>query len=371
MILKKLRALWPFPKGRRFVLDDYRFNLSSIDGDIHEWLDRFPVTVQNLEIYSALAELFRRRGEFDKAIAIHQAIESQQSDTTARSAVRLELAQDYYAAGVLGQAEALLVEALDGADEALSHQAFRLWLSILESEQDWRRAVDLVNQYGIPGSGGLRLANLYCEYIEQVRREKPNSALLRFIKPVRKLNVSRRVELLAAELYAAEDMIRDAIQCYRDILIRDPRRCELVLDLLFRLSTLDHSLRAMLRFLDELYQRHPSVRLLETQLSIYQRLEEEPPEPIARLLVHQGREGRSIPLLTYWRQQQPDEVQAALDELNGTLTRNSLQETDDYVCVECGFYTEKMVWQCPQCGSWETLFSRYELEIERSLKKVT
>lgn len=358
-------------KGRRFLLDEYHFDMATFEGDVSEWLDEFPINERNVEIYFALAELFRRRGEFDKAVSIHEAISKANLTEHSYSEITLEIAQDYYAAGMLGHAEEVLVEALEHADEEISRQAFRLWLAILESEQDWERAVHLVEEYGIPGSGGLRLANFYCEYIEQLRREKSSSQLQKMLRKPLKLEVSARAAMLSAELLTQTNALPDAIQAYRDILQRDPRRANLVLKPLHHLSELDDSTDAFCRFLVQLYVRHPSVRVLEMLIDCNSRYKFELPANIREALNEQVKRGESNIVFRHWMSHQNNEVQRALEPLVESFLEHSLEHTDEHVCLECGFHSEKMVWQCPQCSSWETLYSRYELKIEQQLKKVT
>jgi lipopolysaccharide biosynthesis regulator YciM len=281
------------------------------------------------------------------------------------------VAQDYYAAGVLGHAEEVLVKALEDADDQISRQAFRLWLAILESEQDWERAVTLVEQYGMPGSGGLRLANLYSEYVVSQWRERPKSELLKVLKKARRLDVSSRVELLIAELLNDQGSWEEAIQVYRNVLLSDPRRVNLVLPTLKHLSIANATHDELIRFLIKLYRRHPSVRILEVLLEIYNLEGIELPTELETAVAHQVRAGDSTIVLKCWRRKQPQQAQQTLDEIMPALQQHSLSNIDDNVCMECGFHSEKMVWLCPQCESWETMYSRYELRIEQQIKKAT
>lgn len=358
-------------RSRRFMLDRYHFDLTSFDGDVSDWLTRFPVNEDNIEIYFGLAELFRRRGEFDKAVSVHEAILSAGVSGFSTSEISLEIAQDYYAAGVLSHAEDVLVKALDHADDEISNRAFRLWLSILESEQEWARAVELVEQYGIPGSGGLRLANLYCEYVEQERRQAPNHKLVRILRKAQRLGVSARVEIISAELSTESNRLSDAIQSYRELLLRDPRRVNLVLSPLKHLTLVKGSTAQLSSFLQQLYQRHPSARILETLLELSPVMVEPLPADMVEAIEQQVQQGDSYEILEYWLKQQSAEVRDSVTPLLDALKQRSLSISDDHVCIECGFYSEKMVWQCPQCEAWETLFSRYELKIEQQVKKVS
>ena len=355
--------------GRRYLLDQYHFDLTSFDGDVGEWLSLFPVSESNIEIYLALGELFRRQGEFDKAVSVHEAIIDAEVYGFSRSELELEIAQDYYAAGVLSHAEDVLARAVESADDRQAARAFRLWLTILESEQEWQRAVELVEAHGLPGSGGLRLANLYCEYVEQLRRNKSSQALLKLLKKARKFRVSSRAELLAAELLTERHRHNAAIQIYRNLLQRDAKRVDRVLPLLERLSVVTDTMDEYLRFLRYLYHLHPSVRIFERLVAGTLDQQETLPEEFHDRLIQLASTGHSYYLTELWVERFSTVSLDDIKVLLPVLSKHSLALADEYVCVECGFSSDQNVWQCPQCLSWETLYSRYELKIAQDLTK--
>jgi lipopolysaccharide biosynthesis regulator YciM len=356
--------------GRRFILGDYHFDLTSFEGDVADWLSKFPISTVNVEIYLALAELFRRRGEFDRAVSVHEAIAKAELTGHSPSELSLEIAQDYYAAGVLGHAEEVLMRALDGADETHSRQAFRLWLAILESEQDWQRAVELVEQYGLPGSGGVRLVNLYCEHVLQIQATQPPAQVQKVLKKARKLAMGSRVDLLSAEIAATEQRLSTAIRHYKRLIRNDPRRVHLALAPLQQLVQQEGHEAALLSFLQRLYPVHPSVRILEAIVELHQSSGAALTPKWQQLVQQQVMSGDSYPLTLYWLGQEQPLPAKVMEVLSPALQRQSLAESDVHQCTECGFQSERMRWQCPQCESWETLCSRYESKIVQDQKKV-
>ena len=356
--------------GRRFILGDYHFDLTSFEGDVADWLNKFPISAANVEIYLALAELFRRRGEFDKAVSVHEAIAEAEIAGHSSAELSLEIAQDYYAAGVLGHAEEVLRRALVDADEDHSRQAFRLWLAILESEQDWHRAVELVEQYGLPGSGGVRLVNLYCEYVLQVQTTLAPALVQKVLKKARKLAVGSRVDLLGAQIATEEQRFADAIRSYKRLLRNDPRRVHLALSPLLALVQREGQQASLLTFLQRLYPDHPSVRILEAIVELHQSSGTALTPKWQKQLELQVMSGDSYPLTLYWLNQQQPLSASVMAVLSPALQRQSLAESDVHQCTECGFQSEPMRWQCPQCESWETLCSRYESKIVQDQKKV-
>lgn len=355
--------------GRRYLLDQYHFDLTSFHGDVSAWLASFPVCEANIEIYLALGELFRRQGEFDKAVAVHEAVINADVNGFSRAELELEVAHDYYAAGVLSHAEDVLIKTLDSADEIQAARAFRLWLAILESEQEWQRAVNLVEEHGVPGSGGVRLANLYCENIELKRRDKNSVVLLKELKKARKLGVSARAELLAAELLTESNRYAEAIQVYRDLMKRDAKRVDRILPLLERLSVVSGTADAFQRFLQQMLQLHPSIRIFERLVAGILKVQDELPETILSQLEMYAGTGDSYYLTELWIRKYSKVSIDDIGVLLPLLKQRSLINIDKYVCIDCGYYSDKNVWQCPQCLSWETLYSKYELKINRESEK--
>lgn len=356
-------------KTRRYMLDSYQFDLTSFRGDVTDWLNKFPISDSNSEVYFALAELFRRRGEFDKAVTVHQAIAAAELTTYSSSEIELEVAQDYYAAGLLGHAEEVLIKALEDADDHVSRQAFRLWLAILESEQDWHGAVQLVERYGVSGSGGLRLVNLYCEYAKDQLQEDQIADAHKTLRKARKLQRGSRSELMLAELATQQNKIVDAVNHYKDLLERDPKRVELVLSPLKQLSLMYGNGSYLLSFLERLYKRHPSIRILEAILEIYEKDGVDIPEQWREQFELQVKTGLSYKIVEHWLTVNNVLNEENLVMLKPALQQASLIQNDIYRCTSCGFNSDQMVWRCPQCKSWETVYSDYELKIAADVNK--
>lgn len=353
-------------RSKRFLLDQNHFELTSFQGDVSEWMQKYPISEENAEIHLALAELFRRRGEFDKAVAVHEAIASANLANFKQEELLLEMAQDYYAAGILGHAEVLLEKVLQTADNEHSKIAFRLWLSILEREQEWGKAIALVEQFGQPGSGGIRLVNLYCEYALELKSLGDITALTKVLKKARKLTLGVRASLMSAELATAQNRLKESIKFYRDVLIRDPLRSDLVLPSLKHLSHMTKTQTALSDFLKGLYQAQPSVRLLEALIEL--NIDMNTDYWHAEIERH-AQQGRSKKVFDHWL--------AGVGQLNGQakyvigelVQSRSLMRFDRQKCYQCGFQTDQLIWQCPQCDGWETLYSRYELKIARQITK--
>src|SRR5258705_1787546 len=144
-------------KGLNFLLNEQP------DQAIEAFIEVVKVDPQTIELHFALGSLFRRRGEVERAIRMHQNL-VERSDLAAgeRSHALFELAQDYFKAGLLDRAEELLLK-LEGSPYA--EGALRLLLEIYEQEKEWLRAIAIAEKLEtVAGrSHQKEIANFYCE----------------------------------------------------------------------------------------------------------------------------------------------------------------------------------------------------------------
>lgn len=363
-MLNAVKTLWrrfvvPFNGKPRFRLDPFEPLSPQPDRELDVLLDRLPVTADTLETHLALAELFRKRGQTDRAIRVHETLLEADLDREECNRVRVELAQDYFSAGFLGRVESVLEEMILGDGERYSAQAFRLWLTVLEREHEWTKAIALVRKYGDPGSGNVRLANLYCERAHQQKTSGDESGARSSLKEARKLSNSTRTFIVSAEVETSLGHYHRAIRLLKEALNRDPRRIDVVLPALKTLARLTGGEAALKRYLEELYQRHPSHRVLEALLDLVG-----PNDPKASIwqaeLEGIVNSGASFGLMQRWLEQREDIGERARAVLVESLQRLKLRLSDVYQCGHCGFESDAMLWFCPQCERWETAYSRHE-----------
>ncbi|MEE2804883.1 MAG: lipopolysaccharide assembly protein LapB, partial [Pseudomonadota bacterium] len=97
-----------------------------------------------VDVQLALGTLFRRRGELERATAVHQNLVARDGlESEYRAQALFELAQDYYKAGLLDRAENYLLD-VKGPHE-LEESANHLLLQIYDQEKEWDRALTVAN----------------------------------------------------------------------------------------------------------------------------------------------------------------------------------------------------------------------------------
>src|SRR5689334_10743559 len=144
-------------KGLNFLLNEQP------DKAIEAFIEVVKVDPQTIELHFALGSLFRRRGEVERAIRMHQNL-VERADLAAEQRVHAlyELAQDYFKAGLLDRAEELFLK-LEGS--AHGEEALRFLLEIYEQEKEWTRAIGIAEKLeAVTGrSHQKEIANFYCE----------------------------------------------------------------------------------------------------------------------------------------------------------------------------------------------------------------
>src|SRR5512140_859958 len=138
-LLRESRALpLTYFRGLNFLLNEQP------DKAIESFIEVVKVDPQTIDLHFALGSLFRRQGEFDRAIRMHQNL-LDRPDLAAdkREATIFELAQDFHRAGLLDRAEELFTK-LEGTQ--FEHASLGFLLSIYEQEKDWPKAITVTRR---------------------------------------------------------------------------------------------------------------------------------------------------------------------------------------------------------------------------------
>ena len=121
-------------RGLNFLLNEQP------DKAIESFIEVVKVDPQTVDLHFALGSLFRRQGEIDRAIRMHQnLLDRPDLPPDKRRAAEFELAQDFHRAGLLDRAEELFTQAVDGSP--FEHASHGFLLSIYEQEKDWPKAI--------------------------------------------------------------------------------------------------------------------------------------------------------------------------------------------------------------------------------------
>ena len=304
----------------------------------------------------ALGNLFRRRGEVDKAIRFHRHIIGRSNLTEQhRTQALLELGEDYMRAGLLDRAEKLFSElAVDGR---YSEVAIRNLLSIYQQEKDWTNAISQARKLG-----GIRdidtsalIAQFYCELADQaINADDPDNARSQLALARSHHRECVRAWLLDAELDLAVRQWASASSKYQHACELDPDICVLVVDDIARCFVEQGRDIDLLQWLERLIALGSTLVPVLTYAEI--RADSDPAGAIQFLLEHlqQRPTARGLYQLLELMHRHGHRIDEISPELLRNLMHRLLADQPRFRCRQCGFSGHTWHWQCPSCREWET-----------------
>jgi len=314
---------------------------------------------ETTELHFALGSLFRRRGETERAIRIHQHLVAR-SDLRKRDRnhAAYELGRDFLRAGMLDRAEASLNQVGEGGFNVPAKFAL---LEMYQIEKDWRKAIIAANELQPIENKNYQeqIAHFYCELaLEAIRRkdfqsaeEAVNQSLATVQSHIRAITIKGELMMLAGRpkeainvwseieqyhssylhlvaekwMLAHTEMGQEIIGLQRlKVQLKGQAKGEL-LDVVYRHSLKLEGTVAAEQLMSEIMLTDPSL------VAMTKRLE-------SQWLLAKEADDETLAI----------DIKASLDLLKlrtGTLVR--------YTCSSCGFRARRFYWQCPGCNHWD------------------
>jgi lipopolysaccharide biosynthesis regulator YciM len=318
-------------------------------------IDAFIEAVQNdpdtTELHFALGNLFRRRGELERAVRVHQhLLDRSDLKTGDRDRAQSALAKDFMKAGLFDRAEAAW-RALEGT--AFDSEARQALLDLYERSRDWERAAAVARQLEQQGAGSYasRIAHYECEMAEAAdARGQPAEALAALGRARAAAPQAPRPWLLAGQRLLKQGDTAGALQAWDTLRAQHPASFMLVADAyaqaagaLGRSAQAHAALTAALADLPAVEIVQALDRLEGTDTS--QRL----PRLLSQLQHHPSLSAVQL-LLALPPEDWTSEAWAALR----VAVKRSVAPLQRYRCAACGFEAQHYFWQCPGCLSWDS-----------------
>ena len=322
------------------------------DKAIEAFIEVVKVDPETIELHFALGSLFRRRGEYDRAIRMHQNLLERPDLADDQKMIALaELGQDYLKAGILDRAEEVFSK-LEKSPQAPA--ARRHLLEIYEQEKDWPRAIEMTRQVE---SDPRDLAQYYCELAaSEAAQSRPDVARQHLEAALDANRKCVRASLQLGDLEREAGRLENAVEHWKRIESQNPSYIALVAQRLLEayrdLGRDEDGLRLLAGYLE----RYPSLDLLDTVFQ--QTLELKGHEQAYTLVRDELR--RNPTLLGLDRLLEAQIIAAASPdkrrdlELVRNLVHGHTRRLARYRCETCGFKARQFHWHCPGCGGWET-----------------
>jgi lipopolysaccharide biosynthesis regulator YciM len=336
-------------RGLNYLLNEQQ------DKAIEVFLKLAEINRDTVETHLALGNLFRRRGEVDRAIRVHQHLIARPNLSQEEKTVALlELGEDYMRAGLLDRAETLFTDLV--AMDALAPSALRHLIGIYQHERDWNKAIEHAQRLEqVTGeSQGATIAQFHCELADQARAQgNRTDARAHVAQAFQAEPQCVRASMIEGHIEAADGNLDGAILAFERVADLDVDYVPEILSPLLDCYARAQRMQRAEEFLLDTTERYQGVS---------------PVLALAKLYATTRGEAAAIEFLNRILRQRPS-VRAlmALIDVNlhtasgearenflilRDLTRKLVEGKAMYRCNRCGFGAKAHHWQCPSCKSW-------------------
>jgi lipopolysaccharide biosynthesis regulator YciM len=337
-------------KGLNFLLNEQP------DKAIDAFIEIVKLDPETVELHFALGNLFRRRGETERAIRVHQNLLARPDlPAEQRTQAQFELGEDYLKAGLLDRAEENFNYLIDTPYGA---QAGRALLEIYQREKEWYRAIEAALSLQQSGAGGRQreIAQFYCELAQdELVRSQADAAMKLLEQALATDRKSVRATMLMGDAFLLKDDVEGALAAWRRVEHQSVPHVALVAKRLMDGHERVGRMREGINMLRAYLAEAPSIDLLEVVFKGV--LDLDGVEAANTLVTEELRRTPTLLGLDKFLEARlmsaPAEVQPELAVVKA-LVHGYTQKLARYQCTHCGFKARQFYWQCPGCNRWET-----------------
>lgn len=326
---------------------DVFINMSGTDAD-------------TVEMHLALGCLFRRRGEVDRAIRIHQnLIARPQLSKTNRLSALLALGEDYLRAGVLDRAEKIFLELISLGERKKTPYLFLL--EIYQQEKEWEKAIDVVKKirdlkHELPIS--VMLAQFYCEQAEIAKTQCQLDIAKRLLKKAKRSDSGCvRASMLLGDMAFESSHFSAAIAYYQEVIDKDVAYITEVIKPLFASYQRSKNTGAIRSFFKKIMAcdslGYTATIEIANWISLHDG-DDKAVDFLKKKIKNSPSIEAVVVLLSLYKKQAGDAYAAQFSVLEN-LMQTFLNDKLCYQCSHCGFSTQSLLWYCPGCHQWATI----------------
>lgn len=342
-----------FFRGLNYLLNEQP------DKAIDVFIKLAEVDGETAETHLALGSLFRRRGEVDRAIRIHQNLVARPNLSKEQRGFALyELGEDYMRAGLFDRAESMFGELVEM--KLHRRRALEGLREIYQQEKDWVRCLEVAEQLQSLTGESVRaeMAHYHCELAHEALKAGDAQAVDAQLRHARAANPQCvRAIMLQAEMEMARGDARAAVALYRRVAQQGPQYLPEVLPHLVE-AFRETDRKDLLAELERLYRDCPSPPLVLTLADVLQS-EKGDGAAIAFLVEYVSTHADLAGLERLLELDRPRlaadvrtrETYRALQ----TVVEHLRSRQPDYQCEHCGFVARRPHWQCPSCKHWGSI----------------
>lgn len=341
-------------RGLNFLLNEQP------DQAIDAFIEVVKLDPETTELHFALGNLFRRRGETERAIRVHQNLLNRDGlPEVEREHALFELGQDFLKAGLLDRAEDTF-KAFNSGPFAIDAQ--RCLLTIYEIEKDWAHAIAMAEKLETTSGKPYRkeIAQFHCERAQEALQRKDAAASAQELTLAREVNPANvRATMLAGDVEMAAGNPARAIELWRQVESQSAAHLPLVVERLIKGYTALGQDADGARLLMQYLEKYPSNDLLDISYAyIAQHIGNDAAHELVRAQMQKAPNLAGMSRLLESQVATAEEPRRGELELMRNLIRQRTKNLPRYTCQSCGFRARLFYWQCPGCSGWETYAPR-------------
>lgn len=305
------------------------------------------------DLHFALGNLFRRRGEYERAIRVHEHLlargDLRRDD---RERAQHALAQDFLKAGLFDRAEAAF-KSLEGT--AFSTDSRLALLTLHERSRNWHPAIEVARQLEAAGTGSFaqRMAHHWCEVAHEAdARGRPDEAEQALVRAREASPQAARPLVMQGHRLVRQGQHAAALTVWDELMALQPQAFSLVAQDYATSAQACGGVPEALARLEALYKQAPSVDLL----AALNRLQDEPALRRQRLINHLSNQPSLSAAQGVIRESLSTGVPLTVPEIERLqdALATAAKPLQRYRCAACGFESQHYFWQCPGCHGWDT-----------------
>nr|WP_320136916.1 lipopolysaccharide assembly protein LapB [uncultured Amphritea sp.] len=351
-------------RGLDFLLSE------KTDEAIDSFIRALEINSDTIPAHIALAKLFRKKGDVERAIQIHQSLLARSNlshDDFMR--IQMALARDYYAVGLLDRAENLLIEIRSQRPDAdVRQNAAALLIKLYAKEKEWQQALDVAQQLSTLELQGLdvELSHYCCELAEcYMASQRYRHAMSKLNEAFSFDKNSVRASLLLADIAIKQAEWKKAIAALKQIAQQDSAFLSETIDRLKHCYLELNQLSEFERLMKQWLNKYPSTSIMLALADII--VERQGAYPAGAFITDQLKKRPSLKgfnqLIDLYITHAAKGTNESLMVLRGLTGQLELSKPV-YHCQRCGFSGKSLHWQCPSCQNWGTTKPIHGLEGE-------
>jgi lipopolysaccharide biosynthesis regulator YciM len=336
-------------RGLNFLLNEQP------DKALDAFLEVVKLDPETIDLHFTLGALFRKRGELDRAIRMHEnLLERETLAEEDRLKALVELGQDYLKAGLLDRSEEVFTRLLE---TPFAGQARRYLLEIFVQEKDWHKAIQAASELERQSARPMNaeIAHFHCELAALAMVKSDHAEAQKQLDEA--LAIHRqctRANIMLGDLLASQGRRDEAIAVWRLIEAQSPTHMVLVVDRMLENFKQMNRLEEGLDWLKGLLTRHPSLDMFNTLYHAV--MERRGAEAAYQLARDELRRNPSLHALERLAEAElisaPEDRREVIQNAKSLIQRH-VQRLTRYHCASCGFKASQFFWRCPACGRWD------------------